>query len=136
VTGKLVIDAMNYWPSTDGVQEMFEDRGSSSSEVVQRRLAGSTVVKSLNHIGYQELEDARRPPGSPERRAIGVASDDVWAATVVTEIIERFGFDPVPLDSLSAGRVLAPGGPVFGALLGRSEFDAAIHAKAGQKRLQ
>ena len=37
--GKLVVDAMNYWPASDGVLEPFEDRG--SSEVVAWRLAGS-----------------------------------------------------------------------------------------------
>ena len=30
----------------------------------------STVVKTLNHIGYHELADERRPRGSPERRAL------------------------------------------------------------------
>ena len=38
VAGKLVVDAMNYWPLVDGVQEMFEDRRHGSSEIVQQRL--------------------------------------------------------------------------------------------------
>jgi 8-hydroxy-5-deazaflavin:NADPH oxidoreductase len=130
VRGKIVIDAMNYWPPADGVQEMFEDRRYSSSEIVQRRLASSTVVKTLNHIGYHDLEEARRPAGSPERCAIGVASDDSGAAHIVEEVIERIGYDTVRLDRLSAGGLLEPGGPVFGALLRRTEFDMAIQAKA------
>lgn len=130
VTGKLVIDAMNYWPAADGVQEMFEDRRNSSSEIVQRRLARSTVVKTLNHIGYHDLEDARRPDGSPERRAIGVAGDDSRATEAVKEFIERIGYNTVRLDSLSAGRVLEPGGPVFGALLSSREFELALGAIA------
>ena len=64
--GKLVVDAMNYWPASDGVLEPFEGRG--SSEVVARRLAGSAVVKALNHIGYHELEDRARPAGAPDRQ--------------------------------------------------------------------
>jgi predicted dinucleotide-binding enzyme len=127
---KLVIDAMNYWPAADGVLAMFQDPSSTSSEVVQRRLAQSTVVKSLNHIGYQDLEDARRPAGSPERSAIGVAGDDLGAAQVVAEFIDRLGYDAVRLDSLSAGRVLEPGGLVFGALLHRSDFELAVAAEA------
>src|SRR5258707_9188623 len=63
--GKLVVDAMNYWPPVDGVQELFEDHRYGSSEIVQRRLVRSTVVKTLNHLGYHELEDERRPGGSP-----------------------------------------------------------------------
>ena len=67
--GKLVVDAMNYWPASDGVLEPFEDRG--SSEVVARRLAGSAVVKALNHIGYHELEDRARPAGAADRQGRG-----------------------------------------------------------------
>jgi 8-hydroxy-5-deazaflavin:NADPH oxidoreductase len=130
LAGKLVVDAMNYWPATDGVEEMFEDRRTTSSEIVQSRLAQATVVKSLNHIGYQDLEDARRPAGSPDRRAIGVAGDDPQAVKLVEEVIERIGFDPVRLDSLSAGHLLEPGSPVFGALLSRSEFEQALQVEA------
>jgi 8-hydroxy-5-deazaflavin:NADPH oxidoreductase len=128
--GKLVVDAMNYWPPVDGVQEMFEDHRYGSSEIVQRRLVGSTVVKTLNHIGYHELEDERRPRGSPERRALGVAGDDPRAVDVVAELIERIGYDAVRFDRLSAGRLLEPGGPVFGASLHRSEFELAVRAEA------
>ena len=71
LSGKLVVDAMNYWPASDGVLRAFEDGG--SSEIVAWRLAGSTVVKALNHIGYHELEDRARPAGAPDRRAAGVA---------------------------------------------------------------
>jgi 8-hydroxy-5-deazaflavin:NADPH oxidoreductase len=129
VAGKLVVDAMNYWPPVNGVQEMFEDRRYSSSEIVQRRLARPTVVKTLNHIGYHEMEDDRRPAGSPERRALGVAGDDPGAVDAVAEVIDRIGYDTVRLDSLSVGRLLEPGGPVFGIPLHRSEFEAALRAK-------
>jgi predicted dinucleotide-binding enzyme len=128
--GKLVVDTMNYWPPVDGVQELFEDHRYGSSEIVQRRLVGSTVVKTLNHIGYHELEDERRPKGSPERRALGVAGDDPGAVDVVAEFIERIGYDAVRFDRLSAGRLLEPGGPVFGASLHRSEFELAVRAEA------
>jgi predicted dinucleotide-binding enzyme len=130
VADKLVVDTMNYWPPVDGVQELFEDRQHGSSEIVQHRLARSTIVKTLNHIGYHELEDELRPVGSPERSALGVAGDDPDAVDVVAEVIERIGYDTVRLHSLRAGRLLEPGGPVFGVSLRRPEFERALRAEA------
>ena len=130
VADKIVVDIMNYWPPIDGVQEMFEDPRYGSSEIVAHRLARSTIVKTLNHLGYHELEDERRPAGAPDRRALGVASDDLDARDVVAEVVERIGYDTVRLDSLRAGRHLEPGGPVFGAQLRRSEFELAVQAEA------
>lgn len=130
VAGKVVVDVMNYWPAVDGVVPMFEDRRHGSSELVQRRLASSTVVKALNHIGYHELDDERRPVGSADRRALGVASDDPPALDAVADLVERIGYDAVRLDNLNAGRLLEPGGPVFGTALRRSEFERAAHAEA------
>jgi predicted dinucleotide-binding enzyme len=130
VAGKLVIDVMNYWPPVDGLQAMFEDRQSGSSEIVQRQLARSTVVKTLNHIGYHEIDEERQPTGSPRRRALGVAGDDPDAVNVVADIIERIGYDSVRLNRLSEGRLFEPGGPLFGASLRRAEFERAVRAEA------
>jgi predicted dinucleotide-binding enzyme len=130
VAGKLVVDVMNYWPPVDGVQAMFEDDRWGSSELVRQRLAGSTIVKTLNHIGYHEIDEDRRPEGSPERRALGVAGDDPATVDVVADLIERIGYDPVRLDSLRAGRLLEPGGPLFGAAFRRAEFERAVRAEA------
>ena len=128
LSGKLVVDAMNYWPASDGALEPFEDGG--SSEIVARRLAGSAVVKALNHIGYHELEDLARPAGAADRRAAGVAGDDPGAVTAIAGLIDRIGYDPVVLDSLRAGRVLQPGGPVFGLVLTLREFEQAVREDA------
>jgi predicted dinucleotide-binding enzyme len=49
---------------------------------------------------------------------------------MVGEVVDRIGYDPVFLGSLSAGRILQPGGPVFGAVLTRAEFERAIHSAA------
>jgi predicted dinucleotide-binding enzyme len=128
VAGKLVIDAMNYWPEVNGYLDTFAKSQLSSSEIVQRRLVRSTIVKTLNHIGYHELAEDRKPAGSAERRALGVAGDDRAAVDVVAAVIERIGYDAVRLDSLSAGRLLEPGGPVFGISLRKDEFELAVGA--------
>ena len=130
VAGRFVVDTMNYWPPVDGVQEMFEDRRYGSSEIVARRLARSSIVKTFNHLGYHELEDEIRPPGSPERRALGVAGDDPGAVDTVADVVERIGYDTVRLDGLGAGRLLQPGGPVFGVSLSRADFERAVRVEA------
>ena len=124
LSGKLVVDAMNYWPAGDGVLKPFEEGG--SSEIVARRLAGSTTVKALNHIGYHELEDRARPEGAQDRKAAGVAGDDLAAVDAVADLVSRIGYDPVRLESLRAGRVLQPDGPVFGVALSLPDFERAV----------
>jgi 8-hydroxy-5-deazaflavin:NADPH oxidoreductase len=128
LSGKLVVDAMNYWPASDGVLAAFE--GAGSSEIVARRLGASTVVKALNHIGYHDLEDQARPPGATDRSAAGIAGDDAAAVATVSDLVDRIGYDPVRLDSLRAGRALQPGGPVFGNVLTRAEFELAVRQNA------
>ncbi len=128
LNGKVVVDAMNYWPASDGVLTPFT--GGGSSEIVAGRLTGSAAVKALNHIGYHELEDRARPAGAPDRRAAGVAGDDPVAVATIAGLVDRVGYDPVRLENLRAGRVLEPGGPVFGSVLTLPEFERAMREDA------
>jgi 8-hydroxy-5-deazaflavin:NADPH oxidoreductase len=130
VAGKIVVDVMNYWPPIDGTQELFEDRQYGSSEIVARRLTESAIVKTLNHIGYHELEEDRRPMDSPDRRALGIAGDDRASVDMVAEVVERIGYDVVRLGGLSAGGLLEPGSSAFGRSLTRDEFEMAVRAEA------
>jgi len=128
LNGKVVVDAMNYWPASEGVLKPFT--GGGSSEIVAGRLTGSAVVKALNHIGYHELEDRARPAGAADRRAAGVAGDDPVAVAAIAGLVDRVGYDPVRLENLRAGRVLEPGGPVFGSVLTLPEFERAMREDA------
>ncbi|WP_454050568.1 NADPH-dependent F420 reductase [Cellulomonas sp. Marseille-Q8402] len=110
--GKVVVDAMNSWPETDGDIPELAD-APSSSEMVQAFLTGARVVKTLNHIGYHELETDGTTPGTPGRRALAVAGDDPDARGVVMGLIEQIGYDAVDAGSLAAGAALEPGTPVF-----------------------
>jgi predicted dinucleotide-binding enzyme len=134
LSGKLVIDAMNYWPATDGRRPPpFDDEGIGTSEVVAERLRDADVIKTLNHVGYQELERYASPHGSLDRRALGVAGDAPSAVATVSAFIDRIGYDAVPIGALSAGRVLQPGNPVFGAVLRRADFQRAVHSPTEQQ---
>lgn len=129
LAGRVVVDAMNYWPALDGTLPEF-DRVQRPSSVVVRESLPSTarMVKTFNHLGYHQLEDLPRPVGDAERSALAVASDDPEAAALVAAFVDRIGFDPILAGSLADSRVLEPGGPLFGRRLTRAEAGALLRA--------
>ncbi|TDT31326.1 NADPH-dependent F420 reductase [Naumannella halotolerans] len=124
--GKLVIDAMNYWWEVDGHREDFSADGVSTSGIVAAYLPGARVVKAFNHMGYHDLEDGAAAAGTPGRKAIAVAADDIEDAERVARIVDRLGFDPVAVTPLAAGIGLQPGHEAFGANVGAAELRAML----------
>ena len=119
--GKIVIDALNYWPQTDGILAEFEN-SAPSSPVVARRIPASRVVKGLSHLGYHELLSDSRPVDAVDRRAIAIAGDDPDAVAQVAELVHSFGFDPVVVGGLEEGALLGPGTEAFGVSLSADEL--------------
>ncbi|GAA1837547.1 NADPH-dependent F420 reductase [Agromyces salentinus] len=128
--GRIVVDAMNYWPPVDGhIAEVDADER-STSEMMAARNPKARVVKSLNHVGYHEMEDDSMDAGSPLRRAMAVAGDDPEARAALARIIDDLGFDPVDGGPLVNGRALEPGHPAFGRELGAAELSALVTPSA------
>ncbi len=124
--GKILIDAMNYWEPIDGVDEELAAAPAGTSVVVQERFPSARVVKSLNQLGYHELEEGRRLPGMPDRIAIAAAGDDRAAVRAVLQLIVRLGFDAVDAGPLKAGVALGPDGPVFGLASSADELSSRL----------
>ncbi|MET0419516.1 MAG: NAD(P)-binding domain-containing protein [Actinoplanes sp.] len=120
--GKLVIDAMNYWWEVDGIRDDF----GGSSELVQAFLPDSRVVKAFNHMGYHDLEEGARPPGTPGRTAIAIAGDDPDDVAEVAALVDAFGFDTVPAGPLAEGVRMEPGTELFGANTDAAEVRAML----------
>jgi predicted dinucleotide-binding enzyme len=101
LAGKIVIDTNNYYPQRDGqIAELDEER-TTTSELLQRHLPKSKVVKAFNHIYAAELTTHGQPAGTPNRRALAIAGNDAEAKRVVTQLIDQFGFDVVDIGPLS-----------------------------------
>jgi len=101
LAGKTVIDTLNYYPQRDGHIADLDAEKTTTSEMVQRHLPASHVVKAFNHIYAAQLTTNGQPPGSPNRHALAIAGNDPAAKKTVAALIDQFGFDPVDMGPLS-----------------------------------
>lgn len=130
-TGKVLIDAMNYWEPIDGDDAELAAAPGGTSVIVQAFFPSARVVKSLNQLGYHEFEESRKPHGAPDRVGIAAAGDDRNAVARVLRLIDDLGFDPVDAGPLSAGMALGPDGPAFGAAFTAQELSG--HLRTDQR---
>jgi predicted dinucleotide-binding enzyme len=112
--GKIVIDTNNYYPQRDGHIPELDNESTTTAELLQRHLPESKVVKAFNHIYAAELTTHGQPKGTPGRRALVVAGDDPEAKRVVSEMIDRFGFDVVDAGPLAEGWRIQRDTPGYG----------------------
>lgn len=126
LAGKIVIDAMNYWPSVDGKVPEFET-GHATSLIVADALPQSRVVRAFSHLGYHQLDQDARRSGSRDRHAIAIAGDDPDAVEQVAELVDRFGFDPVTAGDLASSALFGPGTALFGTSTSRDEVTQLLN---------
>lgn len=98
---KVVIDTNNYYPQRDGQIAALDNKSATTSELLQRHLPASKVVKAFNHIQAAALTAEAQPAGTNNRRALAIAGDDAAAKAAVGKLIDQFGFDVVDLGPLS-----------------------------------
>ena len=124
--GKILVDAMNYWEPVDGEDPELATAADGTSVVVQERFPSARVVKSLNQLGYHELDEHNRPKGAPDRIAVGAAGDDRLAVREVMRLVDRLGFDPVDVGPLENGLALEPDGSPFAATYTADELSRLV----------
>jgi predicted dinucleotide-binding enzyme len=135
LSGRIVLDIMNYWAPIDGEISEFDDAPEGTSVLVQRALPDSRVVKTLNHIGYHELDEEPRPAGSPDRMALGAVGDDPDAVALVLAFLERIGFDAIDGGPLANGVAFQPGSPLFGAPYSAERFRELLAGELDREEL-
>lgn len=103
LAGKVVIDTGNYYPQRDGHVAELDDESTTTSELLQRHLPGSRVVKAFNNIYFRALGSLGRPAGAENRSALPIAGDDTVAKATVTDVLDRLGYDAVDVGPLAEG---------------------------------
>ncbi|WP_272942400.1 NADPH-dependent F420 reductase [Paraburkholderia xenovorans] len=111
--GKIVIDTCNYYPERDGHIDALDQYATTTSELIARHLHGARLVKAFNAILAKDLETDGTPPGTPHRRALPMAGDDLAAKQAVAGVLDQFGFDAVDAGPLSASWRFERAKPVY-----------------------
>lgn len=101
LAGKIVIDTNNYYPQRNGHITELDHEETTTSELLQRHLPASKVVKAFNHIYAAALTTDGQRAGTPNRRALAIAGNDADAKRVVAQLIGQFGFDVADIGPLS-----------------------------------
>ncbi|MGD0606641.1 MAG: NADPH-dependent F420 reductase [Streptosporangiaceae bacterium] len=129
LAGKVILDTGNYYPERDGQLADLDSGSLTGSELLQRQLPDSTVVKVFNNIFFKHLASLARPAGAADRTALPIAGDDEKAKTVVAEFLDSIGYDTVDTGSLAQSWRQQPGTPAYGAPYG--SFSDEIGTPAG-----
>ncbi|WP_091202483.1 NADPH-dependent F420 reductase [Micromonospora narathiwatensis] len=103
LAGKIVIDTNNYYPERDGRFPELDDESTTTSELLQRHLPESHVVKGFNNIYFKHLLALARPAGADDRSALPIAGDDPAAKGTVTAFLDSLGYDAVDVGRLAEG---------------------------------
>ncbi len=101
LSGRIVIDANNYYPQRDGAIADLDEHRETTSQRLARHLPGARIVKAFNAIRAVELPRDARPAGDAGRRALPIAGDDAAAKQVVMELTDDLGYEPFDAGSLA-----------------------------------
>jgi 8-hydroxy-5-deazaflavin:NADPH oxidoreductase len=127
LAGRIVIDAMNYYPNRDGHIDELDRDATTSSELLAAHLPGARVVKAFNTMNWQVLRDRGARERGDERLAVFVAGDDREAKDRVFQLIEEVWFAPVDTGGLGdGGRRQQPGSPIYGEPITAGEAKEAL----------
>lgn len=98
---RTVIDTTNYYPERDGQITELDSRELTSSELMQRHLPRSRVVKVFNNIVATQLGSLARSAGAADRSALPISGDDASAKADVTDLLNALGYDAVDIGRLA-----------------------------------
>lgn len=135
LAGKVVIDAMNYYPERDGPVAALDARTTITSERVAVALPGARLVKAFNAILARDLPESDRPPVPSGRRALPIAGDDAGAKALVVDLHEAFGFEALDAGGLAQSWRFERAKPAYCRPLDRHGLHQALGAATREGEL-
>jgi predicted dinucleotide-binding enzyme len=105
LTGRIVIDCMNPLAMIDGVLSLAIGHTNSGAEQVQAWLPAARVVKTLNQVGAEIMQDNANLPHRPVQF---MAGNDPDAKIKVAILLADLGFEPLDAGDLVRARILEP----------------------------
>jgi predicted dinucleotide-binding enzyme len=113
LSGKIVIDTMNYYPIREGQMPTLDAGALTSSELVQQYLKGAKVVKALHNQDAPHLLINARPRTKGDRTTLPIAGDDGEAKATVTRFMDTIGYDAIDIGPLAESWRIEPGSPIY-----------------------
>ena len=108
LAGKSVIDATNPisdLPPVNGVLRFFTNLDESLMERLQHEFANLHFVKAFNSVGSASMVNPQFKGGKP---SMFICGNDDAAKTVVTGILDQFGWETVDMGKAEAARAIEP----------------------------
>ncbi|WP_085247326.1 NADPH-dependent F420 reductase [Gilliamella mensalis] len=126
LSGKIVLDATNYYPTRDGHLGQLDNHETTTSELVAKHLDKSRVVKVFNAILAKDVIKDAKPNDKSDRRAIPIAGDDLAAKQIVFTLLESIGYDYVDVGALSNSWRFERAKPAYCIPLSRQRLNDAL----------
>ena len=108
LAGKSVIDATNPisdLPAVNGVLRFFTNLDESLMERLQREFENLHFVKAFNSVGSGSMVNPQFKGGKP---SMFICGNDDAAKTVVTGVLDQFGWETVDMGKAEAARAIEP----------------------------
>lgn len=126
LSGKLIIDTVNYYPDRDGKVDALEQGQITTSELLASHLPGTRIIKAFNAIPMTDLERDGLPAGAQNRRALPIAGDDAEGKARVAGLYEAFGFDTVDAGLLAEGWRFERGMPSYCVRMSKPKLEVIL----------
>ena len=105
LAGKLVIDTTNPLRFTDGLPSLAIGFSTSAGEQVQAWLPEARVVKAFNTATAEMMVEPQVEDGPA---TMFICGNDAAAKLEVSEVLTRFGWEPVDLGDIERSRLIEP----------------------------